>query len=332
MPEHKIRVIAPRVGGGFGIKSSVFQDEVSAVILSIKLGRPVKWYEDRKEHLMIAGHERQQVHYIECAVRKDGMLLGVRDKIIVDFGVHGTFWTEVQPAMLTCASIPGPYKLKNYDFDLLCVVTNKGPCGPHRGFGRPVAAFVMERMMDIIAKRLEMSPEEIRLRNMIEVKDMPWTTPVGVVYDTGNYKEVLERTLELAELRKAPRRTKTTSRYGQIHWNRPCNVRGIHGSGVIQTPDHLGMGCGRMGILSPLRRSFRQGHGVPRNGRTGAGSRDSIRTGDFRCTWGELRRHHCKGRRHSGVALRIRTGRAEAPSPLEAPASRPQGSSRTRRC
>ncbi len=202
MPEHKIRVIAPRVGGGFGIKSSVFQDEVSAVILSIKLGRPVKWYEDRKEHLMIAGHERQQVHYAEFAVRKDGTLLGVRDRIIVDFGVYGTFWTEVQPAMLTCASIPGPYKLKNYDFDCYCVVTNKGPCGPHRGFGRPVAAFVMERMMDIIAKKLDMSPEAIRLKNMIDVKDMPWTTPVGVLYDTGNYKEVLERTLKLAELGK----------------------------------------------------------------------------------------------------------------------------------
>jgi len=197
-PENRIRVIAPKVGGGFGIKSAVFQDEVTTVILSMKLGRPVKWYEDRKEHLMTAGHERQQVHYVECAMKKDGTLLAVKDRAIADFGVSGTFWTEVQPAMLTVASIPGPYKLKNYDFDLWCVVTNKAPCGPHRGFGRPVAAYVIERMMDIAAKKLNMSPVEIRIKNMIDSRDLPWTTPIGVIYDSGNYKEVLQRTVKLA--------------------------------------------------------------------------------------------------------------------------------------
>jgi aerobic carbon-monoxide dehydrogenase large subunit len=208
-PEHRIRVIAPKVGGGFGIKSAVFQDEVSTVILSMKLGRPVKWIEDRKEHLLVAGHERQQVHYVECAFKKDGTLLAVRDKIIADFGSSGTFWTEVQPAMLTCASLPGPYRLSYYDFDLWCVVTNKAPCGPHRGFGRPVAAYVIERMMDIAAKELSLDPVEIRLRNMLDERELPWKTPIGVLYDTGNYKEVLKRTLKLArydELRKEQQR------------------------------------------------------------------------------------------------------------------------------
>jgi carbon-monoxide dehydrogenase large subunit len=190
-PENRIRVIAPKVGGGFGIKSAVFPDEVSTVILSMKLGRPVKWVEDRKEHLLTAGHERQQVHYVECALKKDGTLLAVRDKIFADFGVSGTFWTEVQPAMLTCASIPGPYRLRNYDFDLTCVVTNKAPCGPHRGFGRPVAAYIMERMMDIAAKKIGLDPAEIRSINMINKDEMPWTTPVGVLYDSGDYKKAL---------------------------------------------------------------------------------------------------------------------------------------------
>jgi aerobic carbon-monoxide dehydrogenase large subunit len=211
-PEHKIRVIAPKVGGGFGIKSSVFQDEVATVILSIKLGRPVKWIEDRKEHMLTAGHERQQVHYVECAVKNDGTLLAVKDKIIADFGCSGTFWTEVQPAMLTCASLPGPYRLRNYDFDLWCVVTNKAPCGPHRGFGRPVAAYVMERLMDIVAKKLAIEPSEIRRRNMIEKRDMPWTTPIGVLYDTGDYKQVLDRTLRLAhysELRQLQKKLRS---------------------------------------------------------------------------------------------------------------------------
>ncbi len=208
-PENRIHVIAPNVGGGFGIKSSVFQDEVSTIILSMKLGRPVKWTEDRKEHLLVAGHERQQVHYVECAFKIDGTLLAVRDKIIADFGCSGTFWTEVQPAMLTCASIPGPYRLVNYDFDLWCVVTNKAPCGPHRGFGRPVAAYVIERMMDIAAKKLVLSPIEIRLKNMLDPSELPWTNPIGVVYDTGNYKDVMKRTLKLAryeELRKEQQR------------------------------------------------------------------------------------------------------------------------------
>jgi aerobic carbon-monoxide dehydrogenase large subunit len=201
-PENKIRVIAPRVGGGFGIKSAVFQDEVSTVILSIKLGRPVKWVEDRREHLLIAGHERQQVHNVECAFKNDGTLLAIKDKIVADFGCSGTFWTEVQPAMLTAASIPGPYKLSYYDFDLWCVVTNKAPCGPHRGFGRPVAAYVTERMMDFAAKKLKMDPSEIRKKNMLDATDLPWTTPIGVVYDTGNYKEVLERTLKIANYKQ----------------------------------------------------------------------------------------------------------------------------------
>jgi aerobic carbon-monoxide dehydrogenase large subunit len=197
--ENKIRVIAPKVGGGFGIKSAVFQDEISTVILSMKLGRPVKWVEDRKEHLLVAGHERQQVHYAEGAFKRDGTLLAIRDKVIADFGSSGTFWTEVQPAMLTVASIPGPYRLRNYDFDLWCVVTNKAPCGPHRGFGRPVAAYVTERIMDIGARKLGLDPVEIRLRNMLAPDELPWTTPIGVVYDTGNYQDVLKRTLKLSQ-------------------------------------------------------------------------------------------------------------------------------------
>jgi carbon-monoxide dehydrogenase large subunit len=215
-PENRIRVIAPNVGGGFGIKSAIFPDEVSVVILSMKLGKPVKWIEERREHLMVSGHERQQVHYIECALKKDGTLLAVRDKIVADFGASGMFWTEVQPAMLTSASIPGPYRLRNYDFDLWCVATTKGPCGPHRGFGRPVAAYVMERMMDIIARKLEMSPVEVRLKNMIAPSEMPWTTPIGVFYDSGDYKGNLARALSLANYESLRREQSRLRKDGRL--------------------------------------------------------------------------------------------------------------------
>jgi carbon-monoxide dehydrogenase large subunit len=215
-PENRIRVIAPNVGGGFGIKSAIFPDEVTVVVLSMILARPVKWMEERKEHLMVAGHERQQVHYVECAVKRDGTLLAVRDRVVADFGAHGTFWTEVQPAMLTTASLPGPYRLKHYDFDLYCVATNKAPCGPHRGFGRPVAAYVIERMLDIIARELKFSPEEIRLRNMIDSSELPWKTPIGVHYDSGDYKDVLKRTLALANYEDLKREKARLAKQGRL--------------------------------------------------------------------------------------------------------------------
>jgi len=269
-PENKIRVIAPNVGGGFGIKSAIFPDEVTVVILSMKLGRPVKWVEERHEHLLVAGHERQQVHYVECAVRKDGTLLGVKDRIIADFGASGMFWTEVQPAMLSAAAIPGPYRLRNYDFDLWCVSTNKAPCGPHRGFGRPVAAYVIERMMDIIARKLKLSPVEIRLKNMIDPSEMPWTTPVGVFYDSGNYRQVLERTLSLADYDGLRRQQSTQKKRGKliglglatyVEYTAP-------GSSRLQGP--LGWAVGGWESCH-LMVDHREGHRPTRNGEPGTG-------------------------------------------------------------
>lgn len=197
-PEDRIRVIAPNVGGGFGPKSSVWQEEVATIQLAMKLGRPVKWVETRREHMLVCGHERQQVHYIEAAFRKDGRLLAVRDRVICDMGAYGAFWTETQPVMVTMAAIPGPYDFSNYEYELYCVVTNKAPYSPHRGFGRPVAAFVMERLMDMAARRLGMDPAEIRSRNLVRREQMPYRNPHGIIYDSGDYPEALRRALELA--------------------------------------------------------------------------------------------------------------------------------------
>ena len=201
-PEHKIRVIAPNVGGGFGPKSSVWPEEVATVQLAIKLGMPVKWVETRREHMQVCGHERQQVHYVEAAFSSDGKLLAIRDKVIADMGVYGTFWTETQPVMVTMAAIPGPYKFHNYEYEIYCVVTNKAPYSPHRGFGRPVAAFVMERIMDIAARRLGLDPAEIRRRNLIPAEEMPYRNVHGIVYDSGDYPAALERALRFAEYEK----------------------------------------------------------------------------------------------------------------------------------
>jgi carbon-monoxide dehydrogenase large subunit len=198
-PEHKIRVVAPHVGGGFGPKSNVFPDEVTTVLLSMKLGRPVKWIEERKEHLQACAHSNEQVHYAEMAVRKDGTILGVRDKIIADLGVYGPFWTEAQPAMLSAIALPGPYLISNYQADLYCVVTNKAPMGAIRPFGRGVGAFVMERLVDIAAKDLGMDPADLRLKNVVPGDMMPYSAVTGVVYDTGNYPLCLKRVIDLSD-------------------------------------------------------------------------------------------------------------------------------------
>jgi aerobic carbon-monoxide dehydrogenase large subunit len=194
-PENKIRVIAPDVGGGFGPKSSVWPEEVSTIQLSLKLGRPVKWVETRTEHLLVCGHERQQVHYVEAGFTRDGKLLGIRDKVIADIGVYGAFWTETQPVMVTMAAIPGPYHFTNYEYDIYCVATNKAPYSPHRGFGRPVAAFVMERLMDDAARELNLDPVEIRRRNLVGPEMMPYKNVHGIVYDSGDYPRALETAL-----------------------------------------------------------------------------------------------------------------------------------------
>ncbi len=198
-PENKIRVVAPNVGGGFGPKSNVFPDEVTTVLLSMKLGRPVKWIEERKEHLQACAHSNEQVHYAELAVKKDGTILGLRDKIISDFGVFGPFWTEAQPSMLTAVSMPGPYQIANYQADLYCVVTNKAPHGAIRPFGRSVGAFVMERLADLAAKELGMDPAEFRLKNLVTSNLMPYTAVTGVVYDTGDYPLCFKRVMNLSD-------------------------------------------------------------------------------------------------------------------------------------
>ncbi|MEM1943950.1 MAG: xanthine dehydrogenase family protein molybdopterin-binding subunit [Candidatus Caldarchaeum sp.] len=215
-PEHLIRVIAPDVGGGFGPKSSVWPEEIATIQLSMKLGVPVKWVETRTEHMLVCGHERQQVHYVEAAFRKDGKILGIRDKVVADIGVYGAFWTETQPVMVTMAAIPGPYILEAYQYEVYCMATNKAPYSPHRGFGRPVAAFVMERLMNDAALQLGIDPAEIRRRNIIPAEAMPFKNIHGIVYDSGNYPKALEEALKMADYYGWRARQKEALKHGRL--------------------------------------------------------------------------------------------------------------------
>ncbi len=204
LPEHKVRVVAPDVGGGFGTKIMMFYpEEILVPFAAIQLGRPVKWIEDRREHFISANQERSQIHEVEYAFDDQGHLLAVRDRFLHDTGAYTPYGIIVP--IITACTLPGPYRLKNYYSEFTVLYTNKVPVSPYRGAGRPHAVFVMERIMDGIARKLQLDRLEVRSRNFIQPDEFPWD--VGLVYqdggptkyDSGNYPAALEKIREMLE-------------------------------------------------------------------------------------------------------------------------------------
>src|SRR5712692_395151 len=160
LPAHKIRVVAPDVGGGFGTKATGYAEDLLIPVAAIASRRPVKWTEDRREHMMAAAHARHQVHDIEIAARRDGTMLAVRDRIWLDLGAYNV-WGIVLPYN-TVAHLLGPHRVPNFHVECRGVVTNKTPNAPYRGAGRPETVFAMDRIVDCLAKELRMDPAELR--------------------------------------------------------------------------------------------------------------------------------------------------------------------------
>jgi carbon-monoxide dehydrogenase large subunit len=199
-PENRIRVITPSVGGGFGIKLNLFAEDVVIGYAARRLKRPVKWIEERREHLMACTHAREQIHYLEAAVRKDGKILALRDRIIGDVGTGMIYpHTGVGSCKFSGDIITGPYKIENVQYDIFCVVTNKFPYGAYRGFGQPEATFAMERMMDKIARALRIDRVELRIKNMISREDFPYRSPSGQIYDSGDYIGELQQVTKMID-------------------------------------------------------------------------------------------------------------------------------------
>lgn len=214
--EHKIRVLAPDVGGGFGTKLQI-DAEVIPCLLSIYTGRPVKWTETRTENLLSGVQSRDYYFDIEIAVKNDGTILGVRNKLFGDQGCDGTNRAAGSGALIVAgAYVPGPYKIQAYSTEVTGVVTNKGPYGAYRGYGKDIANYVMERMMDRIARELNMSPVELRMKNFIQPHEFPYKTITGPLYDSGNYQECMQRALELVDydhLRQQQEQLRKQGRY-----------------------------------------------------------------------------------------------------------------------
>jgi carbon-monoxide dehydrogenase large subunit len=200
LPEYKVRVIAPRVGGGFGPKGGFYPENFLVPWLAVRLGVTVKWIEDRHEHFIASRQERDQTHWVEAAFSSDGKITGLKNFFLYDTGAYST--SLVVP-WITLATIPGPYKIPNLQLEFKAVYTNKVTAMVVRGAGRPQAAYVMEKVMDRIARELDMDPAEVRRRNFIQKDEYPYS--VGILYrdnnpleyDSGNYPACLEKALEM---------------------------------------------------------------------------------------------------------------------------------------
>ena len=196
-PEQTVRVIAPDVGGSFGVKDCLFPEDVLMPYLAMRLRRPVKWIEERREN-MLAYHGRGHSLDIEAAVRRDGVLLGIRVYVVADIGAYFLLTTPSAPFNV-CRRIIGPYHIPAISIELAGVLTNKTPTGAYRGTGSPEAAFCIERTMDLIAHDLELDPAEVRRRNFIPPDAFPYQAATGLTYDSGNYAQGMERALELLD-------------------------------------------------------------------------------------------------------------------------------------
>jgi aerobic carbon-monoxide dehydrogenase large subunit len=196
-PEQMLRVIAPDVGGSFGVKDCIFPEDVLIPYLALRLRQPVKWVEERREN-MLAYHGRGMSLTIEAAVRRDGVVLGMRVHVVADIGAYFLLTTSSAP-FNAVRRITGPYHIPAVDLELLGAITNKTPTGAYRGTGSPEAAFCIERTMDLIAQELGLDPADVRRRNFIPANAFPYQSAAGLTYDSGQYAQGLERALELVD-------------------------------------------------------------------------------------------------------------------------------------
>lgn len=195
-PESRLRVVAPEVGGGFGVKGQIFAEEVLVAWLALQTGRPVKWIEDRREHLLASIHAREHEHTLEAYVDSDGRLLGLKADISVDCGAYSTWpFTAASDPGMVAKVLPGPYDFGAYEATFRAIATNKCPVGTYRGVGRPSAVFSQERLMDDIAAELGLDPIELRLKNV--VRSFPYKNVLGFTYDEGSYAASLEMIRDL---------------------------------------------------------------------------------------------------------------------------------------
>src|SRR5216683_2806859 len=213
-PEHKLRVIAPDVGGGFGSKIFIYPEEVVCLWAARKVGRPVKWTADRSESFVTDAHGRDHVTHAELALDANGKILAMRVKTIANLGAYMSTFSSSVPTYLYATLLSGQYDIPQIYCEVDAVYTNTVPVDAYRGAGRPEATFVVERLVEVAARQMNIDPVDLRRRNFI--KSFPHQTPVIMAYDAGDYNASLKKALEIADIKGFNKRKRDAARHGKL--------------------------------------------------------------------------------------------------------------------
>jgi aerobic carbon-monoxide dehydrogenase large subunit len=213
-PEHKLRVIAPDVGGGFGSKIYVYAEETVCVWASKKVGRPVKWVADRTEEFLCVAHGRDHLTHAEMAMDEEGKILAVRVKTRANLGAYLSTFASAVPTYLYAPLLSGQYDIPAIYAEVETVYTNTAPVDAYRGAGRPEATFVIERLVEVAARQLGQDPAKFRMKNF--VKKWPHQTPVIMMYDAGDYTGTMKQAMKLADVAGFAKRKRDSAKAGKL--------------------------------------------------------------------------------------------------------------------
>ncbi|MEM0382217.1 MAG: molybdopterin cofactor-binding domain-containing protein [Nitrososphaerota archaeon] len=244
IPEHRLRVVSYDVGGGFGSKIHCYGPEAVVLYLAMKLGVPVKWIETREENFKSTIHGRDHVQYVEAAATRDGRVLGLRVKSYANMGAYLSTAAPGIPTILFGPMLSGPYTIQAISVEVVGALTNTAPVDAYRGAGRPEATYILERVMELVARELGMDPAEVRARNFIPKDMFPYRTPIVLTYDSGDYERAFRRALELAEYwrwREEQKRAREAGRLIGIGLSSYIEICGLGPSAVARA---TGFGLG----------------------------------------------------------------------------------------
>jgi carbon-monoxide dehydrogenase large subunit len=236
LPEQKVRIVAPDVGGGFGSKLYLYAEEVLCAFLARELGRPVKWTEGRSENYQATTHGRDHIQDVEVVAQRDGIITGLKTTVYANLGAYLSTFAPGIPTVLFGLMLSGVYKIPNIECKVLGSLTNTTPVDAYRGAGRPEAAFLVERAVDLVAAELGMDPAEVRRKNFIQPGEFPYTTATAVTYDSGEYERSLDRALEIvgyADLRRRQEELRGQGRYLGIGLTTYVEICGMAPSQVL---------------------------------------------------------------------------------------------------
>ena len=242
--EHKIRVIAPEVGGGFGSKIQIYPSDMITVFCSMKLGRPVKWTETRTENYITSIHGRDHVEHVELAATRDGKITGLRSVVYAGMGAYLSTAGPGVPTILHGLMYSGPYDIPNLKADIYGVFSNTTPVDAYRGAGRPEATFLVERLVSLLADELGMDQVELRRKNLIPKFEDGHDVPLGIVYDSGDYQLTLDKALDhvnYQQLREEQAHLREHNEYMGIGVTCYCEICGL---GPSQVAGAVGFGAG----------------------------------------------------------------------------------------